>query len=371
MSFSERVSNRLLELKNIERYRTLNIPKGIDFCSNDYLGLSDHLELKNALKEGIDLYGGGSTASRLIRGHRDVFTLLEEKFSKWVKSPSSLFLANGFLANLGLINCIADKKTKIFSDRLNHASILDGIQLSGAEVRYYRHLDLNHLEDLLKKNNSSDEKLVITESIFSMDGDSANLEELVFLRNKFQFVLIVDEAHALGIFGAQGSGLANSYEKYISDDIDFRIFTAGKSMGLEGSFISCKKEFREYLINHLRTFIFSTAPLPAIAHALLTSISLIKEMNLERNNIIKNSQLLRSELNKNGYSTKNSNSHIIPVLLPDDSSTMKLASVLQEKGFDIRGVRPPTVKEPRLRIIINSKINENDILQLIQAFNIY
>ena len=184
-------------------------------------------------------------------------------------------------------------------------------------------------------------------------------------------LLIVDEAHALGIFGAQGSGLANSYEKYISDDIDFRIFTAGKSMGLEGSFISCKKEFREYLINHLRTFIFSTAPLPAIAHALLTSISLIKEMNLERNNIIKNSQLLRSELNKNGYSTKNSNSHIIPVLLPDDSSTMKLASVLQEKGFDIRGVRPPTVKEPRLRIIINSKINENDILQLIQAFNIY
>ena len=367
MSFSERVSKRLLELKIIERYRYLKIPQGIDFCSNDYLGLSDHQVLKNALKEGIDLYGGGSTASRLIRGHREVFNCLEEMFSGWVNSPSSLFLANGFLANLGLINCITDKKTKIYSDRLNHASILDGIQLSGAEVRYYRHLDLNHLEDLLRKANPNDEKLVITESIFSMDGDRANLEELVFLRNKFQFILVVDEAHALGIFGTEGSGLANSYEKCIADDIDFRIFTAGKSMGLEGSFISCKIEYREYLINHLRTFIYSTAPMPAIAHALLTSISLIKEMNLERNNIINNSQYLRNELNENGYSTKNSNSHIIPVLLPDDSATMKLASVLQEKGFDIRGVRPPTVKEPRLRIIVNSKINQKDILELIQT----
>lgn len=371
MSFSERVSNRLLELKNIDRYRSLKAPQGIDFCSNDYLGLSDHLVLKNALKEGIDLYGGGSTASRLIRGHRDIFNCLEEKFSKWVNSPSSLFLANGFLANLGLINCIAEKKTKIFSDRLNHASILDGIQLSGAEVRYYRHLDLNHLEDLLKKADPNDEKLVITESIFSMDGDIANLEELVYLKNKFHFVLLVDEAHALGIFGAEGSGLANSFKKSVADDIDFRIFTAGKSMGLEGSFISCKSEYREYLINHLRTFIFSTAPMPAIAHALLTSISLIKGMNLERSNILKNSEYLRSELNKNGYSTKNSNSHIIPVLLPDDSSTMKLAGILQVRGFDIRGVRPPTVKEPRLRIIINSKISENDILKLIQIMEVH
>jgi 8-amino-7-oxononanoate synthase len=368
LSFSERVKNRLIELKKLNRFRSLKTPQGLDLCSNDYLGLSKHPELLLSLKEGIDLYGGGSTASRLIRGHRDVFETLETQFSNWVNSNSSLFLSNGFLANLGLINCITDKKTILYSDRLNHASLLDGMKLSGTEVRYYKHLDLNHLEELLKKKDISSEKIVITESIFSMDGDRANIPDLVYLKNKYQFILILDEAHALGIYGKLGSGLSNSYLEKFSDSIDFRIFTAGKSLGLEGAFVSCSSDYKEFLINHMRTFIFSTAPLPAIAHALQKSITLVQSMEEARKELILNSEYLREQLKKLGYTIKNSTTHIIPILLKDDSTTMKAAEYLQSEGFDIRGIRPPTVKEPRLRLIINSNITQKQISNLLEVF---
>ncbi len=368
MLFLDRVRNRLEELKNGNRYRSLRAPQGLDLCSNDYLGLSKHPELLLALKEGIDKYGGGSTASRLIRGHRDVFESLEGKFSNWVHADSSLFVSNGFLANLGLIHCISDKKTILYSDRLNHASLLDGMKMSGTEVKYYKHLDLNHLEELLKKNDTKPEKIVITETVFSMDGDRANIPDLVFLKNKFQFLLVLDEAHALGIYGRGGSGLSNSYSEKYHDSIDFRIFTAGKSMGLEGAFVSCKTEYRDFLINHMRTFIFSTAPLPAIAHALQKSISLIQTMEEARKTLIDNSEYLRQKLKDLGFSTKNSTTHIIPILLNDDTTTMKAAEYLQSKGFDIRGIRPPTVKEPRLRLIINSSITKIQISELLDVF---
>ena len=366
MNLNEKITSKISLIKSSNRFRTLKEPYGIDLSSNDYLGLSKHPELLEALKNGIEFYGGGSTSSRLIRGHRDIFYQLENHFSEWVHAGSSLFLSNGFLANLGLIDSLCDKDTIILADRLCHASILDGIRLSKCEVRYFKHLDMTNLENLLNKYINSKNIIVITETIFSMDGDKLNLDDLIFLKRKYNFSLILDEAHALGIFGFKGSGITNSLETKYSDEVDFRIFTCGKSMGLEGAFISCKKEWKDYLINTLRTFIFSTAPLPATAFALIKSIELIKAMDKERLQMIELSKFFRDELIKMNFNLSNSTSHIIPIIIDDEVKTMTIANNLQEKGYDIRGIRPPTVKESRLRININSKINKEILTNLLK-----
>ncbi|MCB1142384.1 MAG: 8-amino-7-oxononanoate synthase [Leptospiraceae bacterium] len=382
-NLENRISSELNHLREIGRYRELKSPSGIDFSSNDYLNLSRDPDLKNAMKEGIDLYGLGSTASRLIRGHRDIYESLEEKMANFVGSETSLFLANGFLANLGLIQLLGQKDSLIFCDRLNHASIIDGTRLSEGKVRYYRHCDTNHLESLLRESGNDSEKIVITESLFSMDGDFAPLNEILNLKEKYDFTLIVDEAHALGVFGIEGIGLAGTSEiigelnsdskphiKNILSSIDIRIYTAGKSMGLEGAFIACSHPFKDYLINKLRTFIFSTAPIPAIAHALHKSIDLIRNKNDERIKIVNLSNYFREEIQKKGYDTLESRSQIIPVLCASDHETMELSRSLQKNGYDIRGIRPPTVKVPRLRISINSQVKIEDINGLLSLFSI-
>ena len=368
MSFSERIFQKLNDIKTANRFRFVKEPSGIDFCSNDYLGLAINQDTINYLKEGITIYGGGSTASRLIRGHRDIFSTLEENFSNWVNSESTLFLANGFLANIGLLDAIKDKSTKIFCDRLNHASILDGIRLSNCETRYFKHLDLKNLEELLKKTSPDDEKIIISETIFSMDGDTANIEGLIRLKKKYNCTLVLDEAHALGVYGREGAGLSNTGNIDPYNDIDFRIFTGGKSLGLEGAFISCSQLNKDFLINTLRSFIFTTAPLPAIAYALNKLIPIIKNMNSERELIYKLSDKLRLFFKENDYSTGNSSTHIIPVILNDELITMNLAGKLQANGYDIRGIRPPTVKESRLRINVSANIEENHIDSLCSKF---
>lgn len=365
----DKILKTLEEIRNKNRYRSLKVPMGIDLSSNDYLGLSNHPEILQALKEGINLFGAGSTSSRLIRGHRDIFSEVEAKFSTWVGSQDSLFLGNGFLANLGLLDLLGSSDTIFFLDRLCHASILDGTRLSGAETRTFKHLDMNHLESLLLKYTGSKHAIVVTESIFSMDGDRVPLPELIELKSRFGFTLVVDEAHALGIYGKNGSGITNSYSEGYSELVDFRIFTAGKSLGLEGSFISCKKTFKEYLVNTLRTFIFSTAPLPAIIYAIGKSISLAYRMDSIREKIQLNSDYFRAGLQKINYDFGNSSSHIIPVLQENEFKTMELAEKLQVKGLDIRGIRPPTVKQSRLRINISASIERNDLDIVLQTLS--
>lgn len=371
MTIEKKILLSLDEIKKKNRYRTLRAPAGIDLSSNDYLGLSSHPEILQALKEGIDLYGAGSTSSRLIRGHRDVFFEIESQFSKWIDSEDSLYLGNGFLANLGLLDLLGSSDSIFFLDRLCHASILDGTRLSGIETRYFKHMDMDHLDFLLQKYTGSKNAIVVTESVFSMDGDKVPLPELVQLKEKYGFTLVLDEAHALGIFGKKGSGITNSYLKSYSDFIDFRIFTAGKSLGLEGSFISCKKIYKEYLINSLRTFIFSTAPLPAILYAIGKSIDLVIGMDTIRQRIQAYSDFFREGLIQRNYFPGNSTSHIVPVLQENEIKTMELAAYLQEKGFDVRGIRPPTVKQSRLRINIGAKtekIHLETVLQILEKF---
>jgi 8-amino-7-oxononanoate synthase len=365
MNLLEWAETELELIKKKHRWRNLSPPCGIDLSSNDYLGLSTHPILIQKFIEGIQTYGVGSTASRLIRGHRDIFEKAEEEFSNWIEGESALFLANGFLANLGLMDVLGSIPSKFFCDRLNHASILDGIRLSGAEVKYYKHRNYEDLENLLKRESYGTAKVIVSETVFSMDGDLADLVKLIELKKKYNACLVLDEAHALGVFGKQGEGLSKHVEINLNE-IDFRVFTCGKALGLEGAFIVCSKKVKQLLINKLRTFIFSTAPIPAIAYAVCTAIELVKEMQEERKKIFYLSNFFREQLKFLGLDCLDSNSQIIPILTGDEANTMELATKLQTSGFDIRGIRPPTVKKSRLRVSINSKLNQTDLEKVIE-----
>lgn len=371
-SFESFIQKELESIKAKNRYRSLRLPSGIDLSSNDYLCLSKHPKIISALKEGLDIYGAGSGASRLIRGHRDAYEKVESEFAAWVGSETSLFLSNGFAANLGLVDALSDPRTIIFTDRLNHASILDGIRISGAVKKYYNHRDMNHLRELLQKSDTKSRKIIVSETVFSMDGDLAYIPELIQLKKEFDACLILDEAHALGVFGEKGAGVAcmTSGANYLLSDIDFRVYTGGKSLGLEGAFVGCSNLYKEYLINTMRTFIFSTSPLPVIAYGLQTSIELAKGMESERRGILENANLLRSGLQEIGFNTLKSQSQIIPVILYEEEKALKTAKTLQEKGFDIRAIRPPTVKESRLRISINANLTKDIIFNVLDSLKV-
>ncbi len=364
-----KIQSELSEIESKGRYRKLRESSLIDLCSNDYLKLANHPKLKEAFIEGIQKFGCGSTASRLLRGHRSFIEEVELKFSEWVGSENSLFVANGFSANLGLIDLLADKKTIIFSDRLNHASILDGIRISGAEAKYYKHLDYENLESLLQKSNIDSMKIIVSETVFSMDGDLADISQLIQLKKKYNATLILDEAHALGVYGKLGEGLAGNLDRSELANIDFRIFTCGKSMGLEGAFIATSHLYKEYLVNRLRTFIFSTAPVPAVAYSVPTSIELVKSYSEKRSKLLELANYIRLELQKKGYETLKSESQIIPILCESETHAILLSIELEKKGFDIRAIRPPTVKKSRLRMSLNVSIDDSIANQFLNCLD--
>ncbi|PJZ78856.1 aminotransferase class I/II-fold pyridoxal phosphate-dependent enzyme [Leptospira neocaledonica] len=353
-------------LESQKRIRVLDPPSGLDLCSNDYLGLSNHPEIIQALKEGIDIYGAGSTASRLVRGHRRVFEELENDFSNWVQSEDSLFFANGYAANLGAISCVADPSYTIFCDRKNHASLMDGVRLSGAKKVYYKHSDLNDLENSLKKYQGTKHKMIVTESVFSMDGDKTDVRGLLNLKEKYGALLYLDEAHAIGLFGKEGAGVSLEDNISGSSEIDFRMSTLGKALGLEGAVISTTKDARKYLLHSARTFVFSTGPLPAIAHAGRVAIRLARQMDHERRILAENSEFFRDSLHRIGRDTGNSNTQIVPILLGSEEEALKLSSRLDQNGFQAKAIRPPTVDISRIRVSLNSKIQRKDLEKFVQ-----
>lgn len=372
-SIQQKILSSMESIHKNHLYRTLRPPCGIDLCSNDYLGLSNHPSVKENLIRGIEILGAGSSASRLIRGHREVFEETEDAFANWVGSENCIFLANGYVANTGLLYTLGDVQTHIFTDRLNHASILDGIRLSKGFRHYYNHLDYDHLENQLKKIPFNSSKLIVSETVFSMDGDIASVENLVELKSKYNACLILDEAHAIGVFGNKGSGICkmSNISNEIQSQIDFRVYTAGKALGLEGAIIACSHLAKDYLINTMRNFIFSTAPIPAIVYALKRVIELVCTMDHEREQIACNSEYLRKEFCKMNYDSKNSCTQIIPMLLIDSQVALNFSSYLLDNDFDVRAIRPPTVKQPRLRFSLNSKIRREDLERLVQCIRSY
>jgi 8-amino-7-oxononanoate synthase len=344
------------------------------FCSNDYLGLAAHPRLVEALREGAERYGVGSGASHLISGHSRAHALLEERFAEFmaphIESARALYFCTGYMANLAVISALAGRDADIFSESLNHASLIDGARLSRANVQVYPHGDTAALEALLKAS-SAKTKLVVTDSVFSMDGDLAPLPALLALCERYGAWLVVDDAHGFGVLGANGRGalehfnLRSPYLVYMG--------TLGKAAGVGGAFVAAHATVIEWLVQRARPYIYTTAAAPALAHALLTSMDMIagEEGAARRRHLKALIEQLRGSLRLRRWKLFPSDTPIQPVIIGPNDEAMRAAAALVEQGLWVPAIRPPTVPPgtARLRITLSAAHTAQDVAQLASAVN--
>ena len=320
----------------------------LDFSSNDYLGLSGHPKIVAESKKGLDRFGTSACASRLLSGDLEIHHQLEDKVAQFKNKEAGLIFNSGYQANLGIIPALYQKGDCIFSDRLNHASIIDGMILSGARFFRFPHNDVENLESLLEKERNKFQKaLIVIETIFSMDGDRPPLRDIVSLKEKYNCEILVDEAHATGIFGKRGSGVAE--EEGLEEKIDFMMGTFSKALGGFGAYLATTKKIKEYLINTCRSFIYSTALPPALIAGNLAGIELVEEEPYRRTQLLAQAQYFRDKLKELGLEVRGA-SQIVPVVIGDNLKTVEFARRLQEKGYWIHPIRPPTVKQGQARL---------------------
>jgi len=356
----ERLEQELEALESGSLYRRLEPFEsggGISFCSNDYLGLSRHPGIGRAARAAIEASDRVSaTGSRLLSGHVEAWSALEEGFAAWVGSETSLFFSSGYAANIGLISAVVRPTDLVFSDAANHASLIDGIRLSGCRKVIFPHLDLTFLEDALRRESGSrGERFIVVESVFSMDGDAAPIEELAVLADRYGAGLIIDEAHATGVFGPEGRGRVPASLRE-SDLFVASIHTAGKALAACGAFVAGSTTLREFLINRARTFIFSTALPPYVAAQVASGIRLAAKAEDRRRVLMAGAERLRRGLQLAGFDIGNSVSQIVPVLLGTNETALHTAQLLGSAGFRVRAIRPPTVPEgtSRLRLSVTA-----------------
>lgn len=329
------------------------------FCSNDYLGMTRSPEVLEELKNCIDV--GGSGASRLVSGnfkdHKDFEDFVSSEIFE-LKDKGVLLFNSGWSANVGVISSLADDKSEIFSDELNHASIIDGCRLSKAKITVFPHLDMNFLEDSLRKS-SARLKLVITDSVFSMDGDLAPLKDIRYLCDKYGACMYVDEAHAFGVMGEKGKGLSEK----IGVETDISLYTLSKSVGLYGAFVIAPKKVLDYIRSTARSFIFSTAIPPYICRAAIKSIKIIVGHSDLREKFWNNVSFLIDEMKQKLRGDIRFSSHIIPFIIGDEVKTMQVSQLLFERGIFVRGIRYPSVPRgtARLRITVSALHSQEDI----------
>jgi 8-amino-7-oxononanoate synthase len=343
--------------------------KFFDFSSNDYLGLAGHPELKQAARESLEELGTSSSASRLLSGDLEIHHRLEEKIALLKGKENALVFNSGYQANVGIISSLCKKDDVIFSDKLNHASILDGILLSRAKLFRFLHNDLNHLEYLLKQERGKFKNcLIVTETIFSMEGDRPPLKELVSLKERYNCKIMVDEAHATGIFGKDGSGVVQ--EEGLADRVDLVMGTFGKALGSFGAYIAGSNKIIEYLINTCRSFIYSTALPPSVIAANLAGLKLLNKEPFRRKMLLANARYFSNELKKKGFKIKGS-SQIVPLIVADTEKAIKLSAYLQDKGYWVLPIRPPTVpvRESRLRFSLTYNHTQGVLQELIKEIN--
>lgn len=342
-----------------------------NFSSNDYLGLSQHDEIKQAYHDAIDKYGAGSTASRLICGTIEPHQKLEKAIASAKGTEAALCFASGYSTSIGVIPSLIGKGDTVILDKLCHASLIDGARMSGATIRIYPHNNLDKLESLLKSTSAKADQesrlLVITESVFSMDGDIAPLEAINQLCKQYKGLLMVDEAHALGVIGPTGMGLAE--ELGIQDQIDFQMGTLGKAAGVAGGYLATSRVWADLMINRARSFIYSTAPPPAQAAAAFTALEIIQSKygHQLREQLWNNIETFRTTA---GMATPCS-SAIIPWIIGDSNKALQLSSELRNHGYLVPAIRYPTVPRStaRLRITISSRHDQTAIEALAHHLN--
>lgn len=326
--------------------------KVILLCSNNYLGLANHPALKKAAQKAIKEYGCGSGASRLISGTMTLHRDLEKKIAQFKGTDRALVFNSGYHANIGVISAFFKEKDIIFSDELNHASIIDGCRLSGAKTVIYSHKDVNSLEMHLKKNSNFRRKLIVTDGLFSMDGDIAPLPDIAFLSKKYSTITMVDDAHATGVFGKNGNGTVGHFG--LSNEIDIQMGTLGKAVGSFGAYIAGNKDLIDFLVNRSRAFIYTTSLPPAILAASIAALDLIQSKPSLRSKLWSNVDYFKKGLGKRGFWDTKSESQIIPILIGDSKKTIIAGEYLFDRGVFVVGIRPPAVprKKERLRITV-------------------
>jgi 8-amino-7-oxononanoate synthase len=348
--FEFRLRRELTALDSQDLRRTLRCPSGIDLSSNNYLCLAAHPRLRRAMAEAAEREGCGSSGSRLLRGEREIFARLERRFAAFKRTERALYFSSGYLANEAVLSTFPVAGDVVFSDALNHASLIDGMRLSRADRHVFNHCDVDALARALREERGAGQRFVVTESLFSMDGDRAPLAEYTALCKETGAVLIVDEAHAVGIYGQCGSGLLEESGATALISIN----TAGKALGVSGAFVTGPEWAIEYLVQKARPFIFSTAAPVPVGAALEASLTLIEEEPWRRSLLQERARYLRSLLGMHG------NSAIVPIVIGDNRHALEVAEQLQREGFDVRAIRPPSVPagSARLRVAVNVGVSE-------------
>ena len=379
MQFYERLSHELDELKSLDRYRSLpdiTARNGKDIevdgkvllnlSSNDYLGLGDDRQMLDEYVDQLRMtpHAMTSSSSRLLTGNHPFYDQLEKALTSLYGREAAMVFNSGYHANIGILPALSNRHDLVLSDKLNHASIIDGMKIAEAPYQRYRHKDYDHLEELLVGAGEMYRQIfIVTESVFTMDGDLADLARLVRLKEKYGALLIVDEAHAVGVYGERGLGLCEATGTV--DQIDIITGTFGKALASTGAYAVMNFLLREYLLNTMRSFIFTTALPPVILGWSMLTLERQASMNLQRKSLLQLSAKLRSELLGRGFEVPGE-SHIVPVITGSNSLAIDLASRLKDAGFLCMPVRPPTVPEKgaRIRISLRSTLEWKDIMRV-------
>jgi glycine C-acetyltransferase/8-amino-7-oxononanoate synthase len=354
------IANRLEELRESGLYRRMRLVSGpqgprvllngkrvLLLCSNNYLGLADHPRVREAAARAAMRYGVGAGASRLISGNMTVHHRLEKRLAEFKGTDRCLLFGSGYLANTGVIAALAGEGDVIFSDQLNHASIVDGCRLSRAETFVYEHLDVEHLEWGLDEANGRG-SLIVTDGVFSMDGHVAPLEQIVDLAQRYDARVLVDEAHATGVLGPGGRGSVAAAG--LTAEVDVIVGTLGKALGGYGAFVCCSDQLARWLTNAARTLIFSTGPAPPSVAAALAAIELLEQQPRQIERLHQNALTLRAALVDEGFRIEHGETQIVPLIVGDSHLTMDFCERALERGVFAQAIRPPTVPHGSARL---------------------
>ncbi len=338
------------------------------FCSNDYLGLANHPQLIAALQQGAQQWGVGAGAAHLVNGHFAPHHQLEQQLAAFVGKPTALLFSTGYMANLGAVQALVGKGDTVFADKLNHASLNDAMLLSRAGVKRYRHGDMAQLAQLLEQTKSGC-KLIITDAVFSMDGDIAPLREMLALCEQHDAWLYVDDAHGFGVLGAQGRGSLSHFG--IASERIIYMATLGKAAGVSGAFVAAEQVVIDTLINHAHSYVYTTASPPALSVALAQSLQLIEQGDDLREHLQQLVKQLRTGLADLPWQLMPSHTAIQPLLIGDNQAALQLSAALRERGIWVAAIRPPTVPQgtARLRITLSAAHSAADVQQLIGALH--
>src|SRR5271168_4741035 len=368
--FAEELQSGLRALVARDQYRALAEISGVNLCSNDYLGLAQNAALRQAVADALaNCPRVGGTGSRLLSGHAGVWDELEGEFSDFAGTQAALYFGSGYAANIGLLTSLAGRDDVIFSDALNHASLIDGIRLCGTQKEIYAHLDLNMLESALRRHQGHrGRKYIVTETVFSMDGDVAPLAEILALADRYGAAIILDEAHATGVHGSGGRGISADHRSS-ANNIVAVVHTCGKALASSGAFVCGSEPLKGHLINRARSFLFTTALPPYMAAQVSAALALARGMDAERHVLQQNSRQLNATLRAQGWDTSASATQIVPVIVGENEDAVSSANFLQQHGFAVRAIRPPTVRAgtARLRFSLTAAIAPAELSRLAES----